>query len=173
MPVVNEFEDALSGPQPAAFCALTLKVYVVLLDNPLTKIGEQVPVPVRQPGVEIAVYPVIADPPLDVGAVKSTLARAPQRLAVPIVGAPGTVYGVTEQLAVLHEPVPLALAAFTLNVYAVPLVNPDTTIGADAPVFVNPPGEDVAVYVTGKPPVQQGPEKLTETDAFEGVPDTQ
>jgi hypothetical protein len=50
----------------------------------------------------------------------------------------------------------LALVAVTVNVYAVPLVKPDTVIGLDDPVPVNPPGLDVAVYVTVLPPVAPG-----------------
>jgi hypothetical protein len=39
----------------------------------------------------------------------------------------------------------LALVAVTVNVYAVPLVNPETVIGELAPVPVAPPGEAVTV----------------------------
>ena len=42
--------------------------------------------------------------------------------------------------------------AVTVNVYAVPLDNPETVIG-EAPVPVNPPGDEVAVNVdTAAPP---------------------
>jgi hypothetical protein len=37
------------------------------------------------------------------------------------------------------------LVAVTVNVYAVPLDKPETVIGLDVPVPVNPPGEDVIV----------------------------
>ena len=40
---------------------------------------------------------------------------------------------------------PLAFVAVTVNVYAVPPVNPETVIGDDEPVPVNPPGELVTV----------------------------
>jgi hypothetical protein len=53
--------------------------------------------------------------------------------------------GVTELLAALAGPVPVALVAVTVNVYAVPVVSPLTVIGEDAPVPVSPPGLDVAV----------------------------
>jgi hypothetical protein len=52
--------------------------------------------------------------------------------------------GVTELLAELAALVPIALAAVTVKVYAVPFVNPLTVIG-DAPVPVKLPGDDVAV----------------------------
>jgi hypothetical protein len=60
--------------------------------------------------------------------------------------------GVTLLDALLAADVPLALVAVTVNVYAVPLLNPETVIG-DAPVPVNPPGDEVAVNVdTAAPP---------------------
>jgi hypothetical protein len=43
------------------------------------------------------------------------------------------------------EDVPLVFVAVTVNVYAVPSVNPETVIGDDVPVPVNPPGELVTV----------------------------
>ena len=49
-------------------------------------------VPVILPGTEVAVYVVIVAPPLLAGAVYVTVAVvAPVAVAVPIVGAPGTV----------------------------------------------------------------------------------
>ncbi len=49
--------------------------------------------------------------------------------------------------------VPFALVAVTVNVYAVPVVRPETVIG-EVPVPVIPPGEDVAVFpVMAEPPV--------------------
>jgi hypothetical protein len=47
-------------------------------------------------------------------------------------------------LAALAALAPIALVAFTVKVYAVPLVSPLTVIG-DAPVPVKLPGDDVAV----------------------------
>jgi hypothetical protein len=57
----------------------------------VTVIGLVVPVPVNPPGLEVAVYPVIAEPPLLAGAVNVTVACPFPAVAVPIVGAPGTV----------------------------------------------------------------------------------
>jgi hypothetical protein len=48
--------------------------------------------------------------------------------------------------------VPLALAAETANVYAVPLCRP-VTVNGEAPVAVKLPGVDVAVKVVAVPPV--------------------
>jgi hypothetical protein len=68
-------------------------------------------------------------PPLLPGAVNVTIAaELPDNVAVPIVGAPGTVNGVILLLALLAELVPTLFVAFTVNVYAVPRVNPGTLI---------------------------------------------
>lgn len=54
--------------------------------------------------------------------------------------------GVTLLLAALAGPVPVAFVAVTVNVYAVPVVRPDTVIGEEDPVAVIPPGLEVTVY---------------------------
>ena len=84
-------------------------------------------------------------PPLLPGAVKVTLACALPPVAVPLVGAPGTVAGVTLFEAADAAPVPALLVAVTVKVYAVPLVKPPTTTGEVAPLPVNPPGLEVTV----------------------------
>ena len=53
--------------------------------------------------------------------------------------------GVTEFDAELADPVPLELVAVTVKVYVVPLLNPVTVIGDEAPVAVIPLGLDVTV----------------------------
>jgi hypothetical protein len=74
-------------------------------------------VPVIPPGHEVAVYPVIAEPPSLAGAVYVTVACAFPPVAVPIVGAPGTVGdGVTELEAELAVLVPIAFVAVTIKV---------------------------------------------------------
>ena len=78
--------------------------------------------------------------------MKATLACVLPGLAVPIVGAPGTVAGVTLFDEADAAPVPIALVAVTVKVYAVPLVNPVTVQGvAVQPLLVKPPGLEVAV----------------------------
>jgi hypothetical protein len=69
----------------------------------------------------------------------------------PVTVGPGTT-GVTEPEAAEAADVPLAFVAVTVNVYAVPLDNPETVIG-EAPVPVAPPGLAVAVNTdTAAPP---------------------
>ena len=67
-------------------------------------------------------------------------------------------------------PLPTALVAWTVNVYAVPLVRPVTVIGLAVPVAVLPPGDEVTVYeVIGLPPLEAGGLKLTVACAFPAV----
>jgi hypothetical protein len=88
-------------------------------------------VPVTPPGEDVAVYDKIVAPPSEPGAVKATVAVVdPVAVAVPIVGAPGTVRGVTAAETVEVVPVPTALAALTRNVYDVPFVKPVTVVAA-------------------------------------------
>jgi len=87
----------------------------------------------------------MALPPFDAGAVKDIVACALPAMAVPIVGEPGVVAGVTLLDAAEAVPVPRVLVAFTVKVYAVPFVSPVTVIGLAVPVLVTPPGEDVTV----------------------------
>jgi hypothetical protein len=54
------------------FCAATVNVYEVPLDKPVITIGEEAPVAVKLPGVDVTRYPVIAEPPSLAGAVKVT-----------------------------------------------------------------------------------------------------
>jgi hypothetical protein len=76
-------------------------------------------------GEEVTEYPVMADPPLEVGAVNVTVAVPDALLvAVNVVGAPGTVAGVTAKEEVEASDVETPLLAVTANVYAVPLVKP-------------------------------------------------
>ena len=117
-------------------------------------------------------YPVIADPPVLVGAVKLTVALPLLPLAEIPVGAPGAIgAGVTEDDAVEAVPVPIALVAVTVKVYAVPLVSPVTVIGEDVPLAVTavPPPKGVAftVYpVITDEPTLLGAEKLTTACPF-------
>jgi hypothetical protein len=53
--------------------------------------------------------------------------------------------GITAAEAVDATELPTALVATTVKVYAIPLVNPVTSIGELAPVAVIPPGKEVTV----------------------------
>lgn len=100
--------------------------------------------------------------PFAAGAVKVTVAPPFPATAVTPVGVPGTETGVTPADGRDAVPVPSTFVAVTVNVYAVPFVNPVTVIGLAVPVAVIPPGLDVTVYcVMGYPPVDAGAVKLT------------
>ena len=89
---------------------------------------------------------MIALPPLLTGGVNATVADVLPATAAPIVGAPGTVAGVTLLDAAEGAPLPFALVAVTVNVYAVPLARPVTLHGDTVhPLLVKLPGELVAV----------------------------
>jgi hypothetical protein len=142
---VTAFEAELARPVPFPLVAFTVKVYVVPLDRPATVIGLAEPEPVSPPGLEVTVYPVMAEPPSLVGPLNVTDACAFPAVAIPIVGAPGTVEGITEFEAALAGPVPMEFVAVTVKVYVVPLIKPFTVIGLDEPVPTNPLGLDVTV----------------------------
>jgi len=131
---------------PLAFVAVTVNVYAVSFVRPVTVIGDDAPDAVMLPGDDVTVYDVIADPPV-APAVKGTDACAFPDVAVPIVGACGTVVAVIAADAADAADVPYTLDAVTVYVYPVLDCKPVIIIGEDDPVFVYPPGDDVIVYV--------------------------
>jgi hypothetical protein len=100
---------------------------------------------------------MIEEPPLSAGGVNVIVAWPFPAVAVPMVGALGTVAGTTEFVVAEAVLVPNALLAVTVNVYVVPFVSPVTTIGEAPPVAVNPPTFDDTVYVViADPPFETG-----------------
>jgi hypothetical protein len=90
-------EAADAALVPRELVAVTVNVYEVLDCKPVTVTGEDAPVPVNPPGLDVTVYAVIGKPPSKVGAVNVTVAApllkarpVPTLVAVPIVGALGT-----------------------------------------------------------------------------------
>ena len=72
---------------------------------------------VKPPGEEVAVYPVIAEPPLLTGAVQDTTDWVlALEVAVTLVGAPGVVAGMAAADAADAGPVPVVLVAVTVKV---------------------------------------------------------
>jgi hypothetical protein len=163
---VTLLEAADAAPVPTAFVAVTVNVYAVPFARPATTIDVHgaVQLAVSALGDEVAVYDVIADPPSLTGAVNVTVAWTLPRVAVPMVGAPGVVAGVTLLDAADGAPAPTALVAVTVKVYAVPFVRPLTVIdvhgAAHVPVMLA--GDDVAVYeVIAEPPLDAGAVNVT------------
>ena len=70
----------------------------------------------KLPGEDVTVYSVIALPPVEAGAVNATLAWALPAVATGLVGAPGTVLGVTAADAAEATEFPAALVATTEKV---------------------------------------------------------
>jgi hypothetical protein len=100
---------------PAALVATTVKVYAILVAKPVTTRGELAPVAVIPPGEDVTVYPVMALPPLEEGALKATLAWALPAVATGLVGASGTVLGITVPDATEATEFPAALVAKTVK----------------------------------------------------------
>ena len=73
-------------------------------------------VQVNPPGEEVTVYPVIALPPLDPGAVQLTSDEALATVPETFVGGPGTELGVTADDGLELSELPTELVATTLNV---------------------------------------------------------
>src|SRR5262249_62299013 len=70
--------------------------------------------------------------------------------------------GVTASEGAGGGPVPAALVAVTVNVYAVPFVSPVTVTGLPAALACAPPGAAVTVYEPiGAPPVDAGAANVT------------
>ena len=69
---------------------------------------------------------MIGLPPVDVGAFQLTVADANPLTTLCDVGTPGAVTSVTLAEDPENAPVPAALMAATLKVYALPCVSPDT-----------------------------------------------
>jgi hypothetical protein len=90
----------LAGPVPAAFFAATVQSYAVPLVRPVTfavsAVGTALTVLTVAPLAQLAMYPVIADPPSKPGTVHVNVIVALPAVAALIVGAVGTVLGVAD-----------------------------------------------------------------------------
>jgi hypothetical protein len=130
---VTLFDAALAALVPIALVAVTVNVYEVPVVNPDTVMVPEpavARVPVTPPGDDVAVYNVIVEPPSLAGAVYVTVAAVGEvTVAVPIVGAPGTLAVVMLFEATLDAPIPAPFVACTENVYEVPPAKPVTLIG--------------------------------------------
>jgi hypothetical protein len=75
--------------------------------------------------VQVAVYPVMGEPPSESGATKIIVALFVPAETLGLCGTPGIVRGVTEAEADA-TPTPATFFAATLHEYSVPLASPDT-----------------------------------------------
>jgi len=98
------------------------------------------------PGFDVTVYPLIAAPPVVVGAFHDTTdTPSALEVAATLVGAPGAVAGIADADAVEAALKPDAFVAVTVNVYANPLVRPSTAQDVVELVQILPPGLEVTV----------------------------
>ena len=110
-------DGAEALPVPALLVAVTVKVYGVPLVRPVTVQPVEAVVQVRPPGDEVTVYPLMAAPPSEAGAVQDTtdwvlaLDVAPPRSA-----RSGELAGMAAAEGADAGLVPLALVAVTVNV---------------------------------------------------------
>ena len=117
-------------------------------------------------GLDTTVYPEIGTPPSNTGAVQE-ITEEPFAAAVAVtpVAAPGAVNAIAAPEARDATDEPDTFEATTVNVYAVPLVRPDTVQLVVAVTQVNEPGDDVTVYlVINAPPSSVGGDHDRETD---------
>ena len=112
--IVTEFDAVDDTLVPTAFVAVTVKVYVAPGVNPVTVIGDDVPVALNVFVLSVTVKLIIEEPPVE-DAVKEIVACPMLEVAMPIVGAPGTVAGVTGFDAIDEALVPKAFVAVTVN----------------------------------------------------------
>jgi hypothetical protein len=85
---------------------------------------------------------------VDEDPVKLTIARALPLTALTLVGASGTVAGVTEFEADEAKELPTAFVATTVKVYGVPFVKPVAVIDGPVPVQVPGPTAGAGLEVT-------------------------
>jgi hypothetical protein len=90
---VTELDADDAGDVPIAFVAVTVNVYEVPLVKPPTEIGDEEPLAVTPPGLDVTVKLVIAEPPLFAGAEKATdaVCDVTPDVALTPVGASGAV----------------------------------------------------------------------------------
>jgi hypothetical protein len=131
--------------------AVTVQVYVLAFDNPVTRIGLDAPeaFPAAPPfnDTHETANPEIAAPPSLTGALNATHADPAPPVATTLVGGSGTVAGTNAFDAIEGKLGPTAFVAITVQVYDLPFVSPLTTIGEPAPdAFpVAPPFDDAHV----------------------------
>ena len=114
---VTATEVAEAALVPNAFAAVAVNVYAVPLVKAVT-VHVRVPVVVQvlPSGVDVTVYPVITEPPLETGAVHDTTTCAFPAAPVTLVGTPGAPVGVAAEEGVEATLGPDEFAAITVKV---------------------------------------------------------
>ena len=166
-----EAEEDVEGP--TEFVAKTVKVTGVPLVRLLSVAVNTFPTVTGLPPKGVTVYPVIAEPPFEAGAVQVSMAEALPATAETPVGAPGTVTGVTGAEAEEGKELPIEFLATTVKVTDVPLVNPVKLVVNTFPRIDELPDDDVTVYpVIAEPPFEAGAVQVTVADALPATAET-
>jgi hypothetical protein len=116
---VTAADDELALELPIVFVATAVNVYATPSVSPVTahEVASAAAVQVNPPGLDVMVYPVIAEPPELAGALKLTVVDPDELLeADVIVGAPGVVAGVIDADAVEVSERATPLNAVAVNV---------------------------------------------------------
>ena len=116
---VTDAEALDAALLPTLLLAFTVNVYPVPFERPETRQLVVLPfavVHVKEPGELVTVYEVMLAPPVLLGAAQDTVADPFELTAVTLIGAPGTVAGVTDADALEAALVPALLLALTVNV---------------------------------------------------------
>ena len=141
---------------PMAFIATTVNVTAVPLVR-LSVADKRFLTVTGLPTDGVTVYPVIAKPPFEAGAVHDTVAEALPREAETPVGAPGTVAGVTDAETEEAIEEPTEFLATTVKLRGVPLVRLLSVAVRTLPTVTGLPEDGVTVYpVIAEPPFEVG-----------------
>ena len=166
-----EGEEAVEGP--TAFVARTLNVTEVPLVSPDMLAVNTFPTVRDIPVEEVTVYPVIAEPPSDAGAVQETVADALSGTADTPVGASGTVAGIITGDCAEGKESPAAFIAITVNLTAIPLVRLLSVAVRTFPTVRDTPVETVTLYpVIAEPPFIAGAVQETIAEELPGTAET-
>ena len=154
---VTEVDAEEDTEEPAEFIATTVNVKGVPLVKLVKLAVKTFSTDTGSPTDGVTVYAVIVAPPFEAGAVQVTVAEALPATAETVLGALGAVAGITGADKSEATELPMAFFAITVNVIAVPLVNPLIVAVKTLPTFSAVPMDGVTVYpVIAEPPSEDG-----------------
>jgi hypothetical protein len=130
----------------------------VPLVRPVIEADNTLPTVTGLPTDGVTVYPVIAEPPFEAGAVQETIAEfIPASAETPVGWEGSDALGIIGDACVRGEFKPLAFVALTKNVTDVPLVRPVTVVVRTFPTVTVPPAWLITVYdVIAELPLEVG-----------------
>jgi hypothetical protein len=105
--------DGADVVEPKLFVAVTVKVYEVPFESPVTTSGEDAPEAVKPPGLDVAVY-VGIPVPICTGSEKATVTCWSPNVPTTLVGAPGAMPAPNPNLRVAPLPMRFTNGIFAL-----------------------------------------------------------